>query len=98
MKGLPFGLQEPTSGFWKHSISRDERTTEYYTYFIMRPVISPDYSIVTKVGPGLFSAHAAENLMRARVSTPHVDPCFLRSSCSAGTTPDRGAALFVTRD
>ena len=49
MKGLPLGLPETTSGFWRRSTGRDERATSYYAYVIMPPVISQKCSIVTKI-------------------------------------------------
>jgi hypothetical protein len=49
MKGLPLGLPETTSGFWKRSTGRDERITSYHPYVIMRPIIFQKRSIVTKV-------------------------------------------------
>src|SRR5919198_2183748 len=35
MKGLPLGLHETTSGFWKRSTGWDERITSYYHGVIM---------------------------------------------------------------
>jgi len=49
MKGLPLGLHEPPSGFWKRSTDRDGRVTSYHAYVIMRPIIFQKRSIVTKV-------------------------------------------------
>jgi hypothetical protein len=50
MKGLPLGLHETTSGFWKRSTGCDARITSYYHDIIIWPVIFKKRSIVTKVG------------------------------------------------
>ena len=41
MKGLPLGVPGTTNGFWKRFAGREERTTSYYPYVILRPVITP---------------------------------------------------------
>ncbi len=53
-KGLPFGLKKTKNGtwngFWERSTGLAERSTEYHTYFIMRPVVSQKRHFATKVG------------------------------------------------
>jgi hypothetical protein len=50
MKGLPLGVPETTNGFSKRSTGRDESTTLYHPYVIIRSVIAQKRTIDPKVG------------------------------------------------
>ena len=50
MKGLPLGVLETTNGFSKRSTGRDESTTLYHPYVIIRSVIAQKRTIDPKVG------------------------------------------------
>jgi len=52
-KGLPFGLKKPKNGtwhgYWECSTGLGERSTPYYTYTIVRPVVSQNRHFARKV-------------------------------------------------
>ena len=67
MKGLPLGLHEPPSGFWKRSTDRDGRVTSYHAYVIMRPIIFQKRSIVTKVCRIVTKVCRVKSVWRAKI-------------------------------